>query len=177
MGVRSCHPGSVLGTALSPLPSQVGTSRYSTAEHCLEGRGQGSVLFLACETLGSFLCKHHQTVLVVLHPTVSCSPSSVAFESLGLTAQLFAIVFNLKEYSAPCNMELPQCKMISYQSGSFMLTRKYGNAQIFVGRKDISTEVLWMLYRIGKLSNNKINSSNLLPASSKKSLLADSLLL
>lgn len=29
-----------------------------------------------------------------------------------------------------------------------MLIRKRGDAQIFVGRKDISTEVLYMLYAI-----------------------------
>lgn len=30
-----------------------------------------------------------------------------------------------------------------------MLTRKYGSAQIFTGRKDICTEVLWMFYPTG----------------------------
>lgn len=85
---------------------------------------------------------------------------------MGFTTQLFTIILNPKEYFAPCNLELPQCKMISYQCGSFMLTRKYGNAQIFVGRKDICTEVLWMFYPIDKLNNNKkTQAMNLLPAS------------
>lgn len=36
-------------TAALPSLAQVATSRYSTAEHCLERRGQGSLSFPACE--------------------------------------------------------------------------------------------------------------------------------
>lgn len=161
--MRTCHAGGALGTALSPFSSlaHVDTSRYSTAEHCLERRGQGLVSYPACETPDSFPCKQ-QAVLVVLYLSISwsriCNPGFIALKVIGFTIQLFTITFSPKEYSAPCNTELPQCKMISYQHGSFMLTRKYGNAQIFVGRKDICTEVLWMSYPIDKLNNNNKKS-------------------
>lgn len=42
-------------------------------------------------------------------------------------------------------------------SGSFILIRKNGNAQIFVGRRDIGTEVLCMPYALGMLNSFKNN--------------------
>lgn len=55
-----------------------------------------------------------------------------------------------------------------YQCGSSVLIRKRGDAQIFVGRKDISTEVLYMLDAINKYI--KQQPTNLLPASKEEVL-------
>lgn len=144
--MRTRHPGSTLGTAPSPFPSlaQAGTGRHLTAQRCLERRGQGSVSFPACEAPDFFPWKH-QAVLVVLYPSISWSR---IFQVNGFYHSVFHHRFQPQR--VPCSLQhgAAQCKMTSHQCGSFMLTRKCGNAQIFTGRKGSCTEVLWMFYPI-----------------------------